>query len=267
MPDNADTQDAFGIRIDDEFRQTIRSVEAQRAPRSSPREFGNLHFDSLLLRLGFGQTTPGHLGISEHDSGNHKLVATSGFAGDDLDGDPRLARGLVREQHAARAVADGVDGGLAGLLLLVGFDEAFVVTRDLRVLQAEIVAVWHATYGDQHAVVQFLFLLTVGFDNDFDLFALGLHLGDLGFQPHFLERLLSVSHHGTDQVGVGAEQDGIQGFDNDHLAAERGIDGAQLHANVAAAHDQKVGGNLFHFERLARGHHAWVAEIKRFRHG
>ena len=152
-------------------------------------------------------------------------------------------------------------------MLLVGLDEAFVVTRDLRVLQAEIVAVRHATYGDQHAIIELLVLLSIGLDDDFDLFALGLHLGDLGFQPHFLERLLSVSHHGTDQVGVDAEQDGIQGFDNDHLAAERGIDGAQLHANVAAAHDQKVGGNLFHFERLARGHDAWVAEIKRFRHG
>ena len=51
------------------------------------------------------------------------------------------------------------------------------------------------------------------------------------------------------------------------LAAERGINGAQFHADVTAADDEQVFGNVLDFERAGGGHHARVAEVKRLGHG
>ena len=73
--------------------------------------------------------------------------------------------------------------------------------------------------------------------------------------------------HGPGEVGVRAGQDGVQGLDQHDLAAEGGIDGAQFHADVAAADDEQVLGHVLHFERLAGGHDARVAQVERLGHG
>ena len=174
--------------------------------------------------------------------------------------------GFMRQQNAAGDVANGVNGRIVGLLLLVDFDEAFFVESDLGVFQAEVVGIGHAAHGDQHAVVKFFFLLAVDFELNFDLFAAGGHLADFGFQPDFFESFFRVIHHRPGEVGIGAGKNGIERFDEHDFAAERGVNGAQFHADVTAADDEQILGNVFDFQRFARSHDARIAEIKRFRH-
>ena len=95
----------------------------------------------------------------------------------------------------------------------------------------------------------------------------GGHLGDLGLEPDFLERLLRIRHHGPRQVGVGPGQNAVQRLDDRDLAAERGINGAQFHADVAAADDEQVLRDILDLQRLGGGHDARIAEVKRLGHG
>ena len=90
---------------------------------------------------------------------------------------------------------------------------------------------------------------------------------DLRLEPDFLERLFRVRHDGPREIGVGAGENVVERLDQRDFAAERGIDGAQFHADVAAADDQQVFRNVLDFERLGGGHHARVAEVKRLGHG
>ena len=171
------------------------------------------------------------------------------------------------EQHAAGDVADGVDGRVGGLLLVVDVDEPLVVEGNLGVFQAEVLGVRSAAHGNEDAVVKLLLLLAVRLGLDLDLFAAGGHLADLGLEADLLEGLLGVGHDGPGEIGVRAGQNAVQRLDKHDLAAERGIDGPQLHADVAAADDQQVLRDVLHFQGLGRSHHARIAQVERLGHG
>ena len=82
-----------------------------------------------------------------------------------------------------------------------------------------------------------------------------------------LNDLLRVRHDGPREVGVGAGENAVERLDQRDLAAERGINGAQFHADVTAADDEQIFRNVLDFERLGGGHHARIAEVKRLGHG
>ena len=168
----------------------------------------------------------------------------------------------MRQQHPAGDVADGIDGRIGRLLFLVDLDEALLIEVHLGVLQAQVVALRHAADGHQHPVVILLLLLAVGVELDFDLLAAGGHLVYFGLEAHFPEILLGVGNNRPHQIRVGPGQDAVEGLDQHHLAAECGINAAQFHADVAAADDQQVLGNLLHFQRLGRGHHPRIAQVE-----
>ena len=153
--------------------------------------------------------------------------------------------------------------GSAGLLFVVDLDETAFVLLDFGVFQAEILRAGHAADGNQHAIEEFLLLdLVRPRGDDADFFALGGHLGDFGVEAQFAEILLRVLHDGADQIGIGAGEDAGQRLDDDDLAAEVGINGAQFHADVTAADDQQILGDFLDFQRLGGGHDARVAQVK-----
>ena len=265
MADDAHAQHALGGRVNDELGHAVGAVKGQCAPASSPREFRHADFDALGLRLGFGQAAPGDLGVGEDDSGDDGLVCAGRLAGDDFHGGARLARGLVRKHHAARDVADGVDGRVGGLLFLVHHEEALFVELGLGVFEAEVFAVRRAAHGDEDAVVEFFLLHAFVLGDDFDLLPGGGHLQDLRLHAHLGEILLRVSHHRPREVGVGAEENAVERLDDGDFAAERGVNRAQLHADVAAADDEQLLGNLLNLQRLGGGHYTRVAEVESLR--
>ena len=71
---------------------------------------------------------------------------------------------------------------------------------------------------------------------------------------------------GRARSGSAPGENRVQRLDQHDLAAERGVDRAQFHADVTAADDQQVFRNVLDLQRLARGHDARIAEIKRLRH-
>ena len=265
VPDDAHAQHALGGGVNDELRETVSAVEGQRAAARAPRELRHGDFDAFGLRLSFGKAAPRDLGVGEDDGGDDGFVRAARFAGDDFHGGAGLARGLVREHHAARDVANGVDGWVAGLLLVVDDEEALFVELGLGVFEAEVVAVRRAAHGDEDAVVEFFLLLAFVLGDDFDLLPGGGHFQDLRLHADLGEILLRVSHHGPGEVGVGPEENVIQRLDDGDFAAECGIDGAEFHADVAAADDEQRLGNLLHLQCLGGGHDARVAEVKGLR--
>ena len=56
-------------------------------------------------------------------------------------------------------------------------------------------------------------------------------------------------------------------FEHDDVAAQSGVDRAELHADVAAADDQQVFRDLGNLQRFGRGHDARIAEVESVGHG
>ena len=148
----------------------------------------------------------------------------------------------------------------------IDLHETFFIQLNLGVFQAEIGAVRHASDRDQHAVVKFGKFFAVVFGFDFDLLADRGHFHNPGLEADFLEHFPGIGHDGPRQVGIRAGQNRVQRLDQNNLAAERGIDGAEFHADVTAADDEQVFRNVLNLERLGGSHHARVAEVKRLRH-
>src|ERR1035437_8527145 len=267
LPYDADAQNTLGVRFDNQFRQAVRAIKGQRPARSRPRELAHLHRDALGFRFSFGHSAPRDFGVGEDDCRDGDIDKRALLANNNFHRDPSFLRGFMSEQHAPGDVANRVDRRVGRLLLLVHMDEPLFVEGDLGVLQAEVLGVRRAANGDEDAVIQLLLLLPVRLRLDFDLFAAGAHLADPGLEPHFLERFLGVSHNGPGEIGVGARKYAIEGFDQNDFAAERGINGPQLHADVSAADHQQILGYVLHFQSLSRSHHARIPQIEIPRHG
>ena len=147
-----------------------------------------------MLRLRFGEAAPGQFRIGKHDRRHDKPASARGFTHNYFDRVAPLACCLVRQQHAARAIANGVNRGVVGLLLLVDLDKPLFVTLDPCILKPEIVAIRHASHRDQYTVIQLLFRLPVRLDYDADLLPLGFHPGDLRADTNFPEGSLGARH-------------------------------------------------------------------------
>jgi len=171
------------------------------------------------------------------------------------------------QEGAAGDVADGIDGGVGGLLFFIDVNEPLVVERNLGVFQPQVVRIGRAANRHQHPIVKFLPLLAVQLKLDFDLLAARRHFAHPGLEADFLEQLLRVGDDRPRQVRVRSRQNRVQRFHQHDLAAERGIDGAQLHPNVAATNDQQLLRDFFNFQRLGGGHDPGVAKVESLGHG
>jgi len=84
---------------------------------------------------------------------------------------------LVRQQNAARNVADGVNGRVVRLLPVVDLDEALFIERDLRVFESEVRRCWgRARRPPARGSLKFLNFLPVEFHRHFDPLACRRHL-------------------------------------------------------------------------------------------
>ena len=113
-------------------------------------EFADLHLAALRARLRLRQA----------DAADARLGIGAARDAVPIDRHGRLARHVRHRDHAfARGhmrqlrrsrhhVADGVDAGFGGLLVLIHLDEA-AVQLDLGVLQADVFGVRLAAHGDQ----------------------------------------------------------------------------------------------------------------------
>ena len=148
----------------------------------------------------------------------------------------------MREQGAAVDVTDGVDVRVFGLLLGVALNETFVIFGDFGVLKSKIGEIRHAPDADEHAVVKLVARLFVDLRGDFDLLTGGGHLEHFGVEADLLEGFLRDATDRTHQIGIDAGENRGQRFEHDDVAAEGGIDGAELHADIAAAdHSRSCG--------------------------
>ncbi len=154
------------------------------------------------------------------------------------DGDARIARGLVREQHPARGVTDGVNRRRTGALPLVHDDKPLRIARSLRVLEPEVRCVRLAADGNEHTVERLLDRLPFDIHRHANAAAVLRERGDARLEPDFLEVLPRPREHRPHEVRVGSRENRVEGFRHSDPAAERGEHCAKLHANVATTDDQ-----------------------------
>jgi len=93
---NADTEDALCMRINDQLCHSFRSIESDSPSGCGPRKLRNFDFPILLFRLSFGETAPGNLRIGKNDCRDRVGLEGAFMSSDSFDRDSSLVRSLVR---------------------------------------------------------------------------------------------------------------------------------------------------------------------------
>ena len=148
--------------IDEELGHAFGTVEGEGAARSCPGKLGNFDFAVFLLRLRLGEAAPGNFRIGENHRRNGARFEGDLVAGNGFGGGPALVRGFVRQHGFSDHIADGVDGGIVGLQLLVDLDEAARPDFDCGLLQAGDVGIGFASDRDQNLVEDLFRLRRLG---------------------------------------------------------------------------------------------------------
>src|SRR5690348_11498915 len=68
VPDDAHTQQALGLWLNDQLRETVWMIDRQSAAGGAPGELGNFDRDALRFRLRFRETGPRYFGLGENHS-------------------------------------------------------------------------------------------------------------------------------------------------------------------------------------------------------
>src|SRR5229473_1247820 len=150
----------------------------------------------------------------------------------EVEEDPVVVPGGVRELRLADHVADGIRSGGAGPVLVVGHDEPFGVERDAALVATQIVRVRPPPCRHQQVGAAQLF--SAG-EAQGDAARLARHLLRPGAQ---LEADLFVAEHGFQRrgdLGVFAAKQVRRLVDDGHLSAEAPEHLSELAADVAAA--------------------------------
>ena len=94
--DDADAEHALGVGINEDFSQSLRPTQRDRATTGGPGVNGDFDFAADCLRVLFGESTPGDFRVGKHDGWNRQAIKSDGFAGEHLGGDAAFVRCLVR---------------------------------------------------------------------------------------------------------------------------------------------------------------------------
>ena len=261
---DAGAEHAVGVRLDHQLGHAVVAPERRRAARGGPRHRGHEHLDAAVGGLGLGQAGPRDLGVGVDHGGDGGRVPRGGAAGDGLDGDARLVRGLVREHRLARHVADGEDVRLGGAALRVDLDEAARVQPHGGAFEAQPRAVGAAAGGDQHALeLAVLGRAVRARDARADGLAGVLDRQHRGFEADRLEVALEAALEVAHEVAIDAGHEACGHLHDGDARAERGVDAAQLQPDVAAADDEQRLRHALQLQRRGRVEHPRAVEGER----
>src|ERR1044071_2004349 len=247
--DDVDAQQLVVLRLADDLDEALLLAEDARLARGREGELRRLHVVAQLLRLRLGQTDGRDLRVAVGARGHVAQVdRVRLLAGDLLDGEDALLRREVREPRRRDHVADGEDPGLARAAELVHLDRP-ALDLDLRPFEPEPFQVRHAPDGDQKHLrfetdVAALRVLARDADarvRSLDLFELRARQA---LQAALAERLLKR----LGNLLVFERHDARQQLDERRLRAEARVDGGELGADRAGAHDDERLRHLFEFE-------------------
>src|SRR5439155_276788 len=128
-----------------------------------------------------------------------------------------------------------------------------IPTPDTRRLETQLRADGAAPDGDEHAVEGGGVPLA---EARLDLRSLLVERRHLRAETDLHEELFAMARERLDEVAVHAGQEAVGHLDERHLAAERGVDLAELETDVASADDEEALGQIGELERPRRVHHA-----------
>src|ERR1039457_2385480 len=237
---DVDAEDLAECFVGYHLYKTIVAAEDAGLAVGAERELANLHFEALRFGLCLGESDAADAGVGVGGAGDAILVdRPDGFAGHVRDGDHAFhGRNVGKLRRAGHYVADGVDAGLAGLLVLVDLDET-AVEIDLRAFEADVFGVGLAANRDEQGLGFELLLLAVGESGGELDTVIGLanvvNLGPgLAADAGLLERALQLLRN----LFVLDRYDARQHFENRHLGSEAVKDGRELDADGARADDE-----------------------------
>src|SRR5271166_843616 len=261
--DDADTEHALCLGIDEKFGKTFGAIEGDGASGSGPGELGDGDFAALFFGLGFGQAGPRDFGVGKYNRGNRVRLESNFMPGDGFDRGAALVHSLVGKHRFAGNIADGVDGRLGGLSLLVDFNESLLIDFDFGSVEAGDLGIWAASYGHQDAVEELLFFFYVwSVKGHADAGLLVLQRFDRRVQEDRGEQFLQALVQRQDQIAIGSGQQAGHHFYAGHFGAERGVDGSKFQSNVAAADHEQRFRDVGQVERAGRIHEARAVELE-----
>jgi hypothetical protein len=165
----------------------------------------------------------------------------------------------VRQHGLAGDVADGKHRRLGCAALRVRLNEPSLIDLHRGLFESGNFRVRPPADGDKDAIEQ---LLTgrIALESDLDAAPSVCHLYDLRIHHDPGEQLVEALLQHVHQIAIGARQQAAGHLDNGHFAAERGVDGAELETDVAAADDEQRLRNVRQVETAGRIHHARAVE-------
>ena len=197
----------------------------------------------------------GEEGVGRQAVGHLPVAAVQQVRGEDLV----VVVGGVGEGAAAVALAERPDAGDVGGELVVDRDDAALVRFNASGVEAEVVGVGLAAHGEEDVGAELLGRAFGAVDVHGDPAVVAGEADALrvGADAHAL--VLEDAAHGLRDVGVLAADDLGPLLDHRHLGAQAAEGLGELEADVAAADDDEVAGQLFERE------HAGVVEGRRRR--
>src|ERR1700680_3969977 len=249
--DNSYPQHALGLRIDDQLGHAFSSVDCHGASRGAPGESGYLDLAIFFLRLGLGEAAPGDLWIGEDDGGNCVGFEGDFMSSDGFDRGASFMRGLVRQHGFAHDVADGVNGGIVCLQLLIYLNETALADFDLSFLQTRDLGIRLASHRNQDLVEELLAFFYLGaVESDADSAGFFFHGSDGGVEQDGIKDLLHSLMQWEHEIAIRSwEKSGEHLHDGD-FGAECGVDCAEFQTEISATdHEQSAG----YFAQVQRG--------------
>ncbi len=198
-----------------------------------------------------------------NDRGAAGVIDVPGLAGHQFDGGGPFFLGFVGEHDPADDVANGIDARHVGLEIFVDGDEAFFVDGDAELVEAELIRDGPAADADENLIDFFHAGVGsfAGFPTDFDFAVLDLRgFGD-GFEAEFDALLFEQALQAKCHLIVAGREDALEEFEDEDFGAQAVPDGAHLHADVSAADDDHLFGDLGEGERFGAGENIFAVEF------
>mmetsp|Transcript_12348 Transcript_12348/g.49743 ORF Transcript_12348/g.49743 Transcript_12348/m.49743 type:complete len:451 (+) Transcript_12348:1219-2571(+) len=282
--DDVRAEDLLGLFVEQQLDDAVALALGERFRVGAEVGHGLAELEALVggARLGFVfvEADRGDLGVREARSGNRLVVHDVLAAADVLDGRNALGRCSVREHLDAVRVADAVEmrddlavlfGGQNAHAFVDGDDASR--ERDAVLFEIQRLCIRDATRRDEARInLQRLDgLLGLGVDRLDDDGALVSHAGrHLGRED--ARSVIDTARLQEQPVGdarnfpVEGRHERVEGLDEGHFGAQRGVHISKLEADDARADDRDVLRHVLQVERLVRRIHRGSVDLDAWRH-
>src|SRR5262245_30891137 len=109
MSNNAYSEDAFRLRVNDQLGHAFGTIERQCATRGAPWKFYDLDCLPLRFCISLGKSTPCEFRVGKDDSGYDYIFRSAFFTTNNFNVNASLASSFMRQQHASGDISNRIN--------------------------------------------------------------------------------------------------------------------------------------------------------------